>query len=78
MPPAVRTLTARTITDPAPQAKTLAQVAEMLARAGNARIASCIAAAVCAAGRWTDAVGPVLVLVPSAYPALAPMLEELQ
>ncbi|HEY3981732.1 MAG TPA: hypothetical protein VGM79_31055, partial [Streptosporangiaceae bacterium] len=35
-----------------------------------------MAAVACAVGRWTTAVGPVLLLAPSACPSLARTLEE--
>jgi hypothetical protein len=69
---------ARSISDPVWQAQALAQVAGALTRAGEARPASRIAAATCAVGQWTIAVGPVLLLEPSAYTALARTLEERQ
>jgi predicted metal-dependent hydrolase len=67
---------ARTITDPNRQADALAQVANELARAGETRSAARLAAAICAVGHWTSAVGPVLQLAPSAYTQLALTLEE--
>ncbi len=69
---------ALTITDPGWQANALAQIAGALARAGEVSRASRTAAAACAAGDWTHAVGPVLLLVPSAYTTLARTLEEYQ
>jgi tetratricopeptide (TPR) repeat protein len=69
---------ARSITNPGSQAHALGLVAGALARAGEARSASRVAAATCAVGRWTTAVRPVLLLVPSAFTMLARTLQEQQ
>jgi hypothetical protein len=64
------------MTSPDSQAIALAQIADALARAGEARLASRVAAAACAVGPWTIAVRPVLLLVPQAYTALIRTLEK--
>ena len=66
---------ARSIADQGLRASALSQIAATLARAGDARSASRVAAATCAVGPWTTAVRPVLLLVPSAFTALARTLE---
>jgi tetratricopeptide (TPR) repeat protein len=67
---------ARSITDPDVQAHILAEVAEVMAQAGDTHRASRVAAATCATGRWTTAAKPVLLLMPSAFAALASTLKE--
>jgi tetratricopeptide (TPR) repeat protein len=67
---------ARTITIPDSRASALAQIAGALARAGEATSARRVAAAACAAGRWTNAIDPVILLAPSAGAPLARMLDE--
>jgi hypothetical protein len=67
---------AGSISSPVWRGSALAHVAEALAQAGDAGPAARAAAVVCAVGRWTSAVGPVLLLAPSAYPSLARTLEE--
>ncbi len=66
---------ARSITSPDQQANALAQVAEALARVGDSRSACRLAAASCTAGRWTTAATPILLLAPSAFAALASVLD---
>lgn len=65
---------ARAVAEPDKQAAALAEVAEALALAGESRAASRVAAAACAAGPWPTAARPVLMLAPSAFSALAPVL----
>jgi len=67
---------AHSITDPDQQSRTLVGVATALAQTGDANSAWRVAAATCAAGQWTTAVRPVLLLAPSAFTTLARMLEE--
>ena len=66
---------AYSIADQGLQGSALAQVAVALAQAGDFRSASRVAVAACAVGQWTVAVRPVLLLVPSAFTALARTLE---
>jgi hypothetical protein len=56
---------ARTIRGTDSQADALAKIVMALSMAGEASYAQCVAAAARAAGRWTIAVGPVLLLAPS-------------
>jgi tetratricopeptide (TPR) repeat protein len=67
----------RSITDPDLQAETLARVAETLAGAGDPHYACRVAAAACAAGQWTISTKPVLLLDPSAFAAVARVLEDM-
>jgi hypothetical protein len=69
--------TARSISDPWEQTRVLAEVATALIQAGETHSASCLAPAACAAGPWTAAIRPVLLVVPSAFTALVGSLEEL-
>jgi hypothetical protein len=57
---------ARSITNPDRQAQTLATVAEALAARGETRQGRHVASVVCAVGRWTMALVPVLSLEPPA------------
>jgi hypothetical protein len=66
------------ITNPDTQANALAEVAMALARAGEASSAFRVAAPTSVAGHWTTAVRPVLLLVPTAFTALAHALAEQQ
>ena len=68
---------ARSLPDPVRRAAALVQVAEALARTGDTRSASCMAAATCAAGRWTTVTPSILLLDPSAFSALARVLDEM-
>jgi hypothetical protein len=61
---------ARTITNPDSQAMALAQIARAMSRAGEDGLAARAAAAVCAIGKWTTALVPVLMVAPSAFEAL--------
>jgi len=66
---------ALSLTDPDSQARALVRVAEILAGAGDTRSACRVAAAVCVAGHWTTAAGPVLLLDPNAFATLTGVLD---
>jgi hypothetical protein len=63
---------ARSITSPDLQANALAEVAMAMAQTDSA---ARMAAATCAAGNWTTAVRPVLMLAPSAFTTLIRILK---
>lgn len=65
---------AASITDPHWGGRALAEVAAALARAGETGPAARLAGECCATGSWTTAVRPVLLLAPSAYALLFPLL----
>jgi hypothetical protein len=67
---------ARSITYPIYQAVVLARIAETLARAGKVGSALRVAPATWAVGHWMTAARPVLLLMPSAFTALARTIEE--
>ena len=67
---------ARSITNPYFRADALASIATTMAQTSEASSAARIAAATCAAGPWTAAVRPVLLLMPSAFTTLRRVLEE--
>jgi hypothetical protein len=58
------------------QAEALARIAEALARTEDTYSARRMAAAACAAGRWTTSAVPVLVLDPTAFSDLARVLDD--
>jgi hypothetical protein len=64
------------VTDPYSPACALAEVAGALAQRGKARDTSRLAASACAAGEWTAAVWPVLLLFPLAFARLTRALKE--
>jgi len=65
----------RSITDPAQRSQARAWVAEILLKAGDVVSARRLAAEACLAGTWEAAARPVLLVDPSAFNALAPMLQ---
>jgi tetratricopeptide (TPR) repeat protein len=69
---------ARSITDPYWQARALSEIAEALAKAGEAGAASRVAAAACAVGPWTTAIRPGFLVAPSTYTTLVRALKERQ
>jgi tetratricopeptide (TPR) repeat protein len=58
-----------------PEARVLAEIAAALAMAGETHFASHVAVTACIVGRYTLAVWPVLLLVPSALTTLLPVLQ---
>jgi hypothetical protein len=66
---------ARSLTHPRRQAEALTRVAEALAETGNAHSACRVAAAACMVGQWTTSARLVLMLDPSAFAALARVLD---
>lgn len=65
---------ARSINDPYGQAEALTQLAETLARAKAIPFACRISATACAVGHWTTAAKPLLILAPSAFATIEPLL----